>query len=235
MRREPVYTIVRNVLVVGLRLLFRWRFIGAEKLPRTGPAIIAANHISFFDPFCHAYLVDRAHRKPRFFAKAELWRNPLVAFLLRGVGAIPVERGTGDTGPVEQAVERLRAGEVTVIYPEATVTHNDDLMPMKAKTGVARVALESGAPVYPVAVWGSQWVVPKGRRTFHRLRRLQMLKVGEPLTFDGLLGQQDDAGARRTATDRIMASLEVLVRDLQALHPDGASVPPFKVRKEKPA
>jgi hypothetical protein len=75
----------------------------------------------------------------------------------------------------------------------------------------------------------------KGGRTFHRFRRLQMLKVGDPLTFPDLLGQQDDAVARRTVTDEIMASLERLVRDLQAVHPDGASVPPFKVRKEKPA
>src|SRR5688572_13057771 len=83
-RREPVYHLVRNILVLGLGIFFRWRFIGLEKIPRSGPAIIAANHISYFDPLCHAYLVDRARRRPRFFAKAELWKNPFMRFVLVG-------------------------------------------------------------------------------------------------------------------------------------------------------
>ncbi|TMK50848.1 MAG: 1-acyl-sn-glycerol-3-phosphate acyltransferase, partial [Actinobacteria bacterium] len=89
---EPIYVIVRNILVSVLRLLFRWKIDGVEKIPRTGPAIVAPNHISNFDPLCTAYLVDRAGRRPRYLAKASLWKNPVMRVIVSGCGQIPVER-----------------------------------------------------------------------------------------------------------------------------------------------
>lgn len=230
-KREPVYTLTKNVLVPLLWFFFRWRFIGLDKVPRSGPAIIAANHISYFDPLCHAYFVVKSGRRPRFFAKAELWRNPFLRFVLGNAGQIPVERGSGETGPVEKAEDALARGEVVVIYPEATITTTDDLTPMRGKTGVARVALASGAPVIPVAVWGAQWVRPKGRRAVHRWRRLMMLNAGDPMRFPEHVGRQDDPGVRREVADRIVAELDRLVRELHKLHPDGAAVPARKEAK----
>lgn len=234
MRREPMYVIARSILVPFLRLFFRWKFIGREKIPRSGPAIIAANHISYFDPLCQALLVDSSGRRPRFFAKAELWNNPLLRLVLKGARQIPVERGSGETGPVEKAIEALAQGQVCVIYPESTISTNDDLTPMKGKTGIARVALATGAPVYPSAVWGAQWIAPKGRMRVRRWRRLMMMKVGDPLVFAGRAADVDDPGARRDVTDQIMAALDSLVRELQTLHPDGAAVPPRKPERPSP-
>lgn len=233
MRREPIYVIARNILTAYLRLFFRWKFIGRDKIPRTGPAIIAANHISYFDPLCQALLVDSSGRRPRFFAKAELWENPIFRVVLKGAHQIPVERGTGEKGPVEKAIEALGDGQVCVIYPEATISEHDDLTPMKGKTGIARVALATGAPVYPSAVWGAQWVMPKGRVRTRGWRRRIIMKVGDPLVFPGRAADVDDPVSRREVTDQIMAALDSLVRELHDLYPDGASVPARKPPKER--
>jgi 1-acyl-sn-glycerol-3-phosphate acyltransferase len=216
------------MIVSFLRVFFRWEFIGLEKIPRSGPVIVAANHISYFDPLCHAYAIDRAKRRMRFFAKSELWKNPFLRFILGHAHQIPVERGTGETGPIEKAEEALAKGELVIIYPESTITRNDDLTPMQGKTGIARVALATGAPVFPIAVWGSQWVKPKRRKAKQKWRRTIMLNVGDPLEFNASRGKQDDHDVRREVTDRVVAELDRLVRELHKLHPDGPAVPPLK-------
>ena len=221
---EPMYTFLRGVLLPLLSLFFRWRLEGKENIPKRGPVIVACNHISYFDPLCHAYMIDRAGRKCRFFAKAELWRNPFLKFVLTHAHQIPVERGSGETGPVEKAIEWLRKDELVVIYPEATITTNPDLTPMQGKTGVGRVALATGAPVVPVAVWGSHWVRPKKRKPVQKFRRLIVLKAGEPMRFEDLAGR-DEAEAARDATDRVIGELDRLVRELHKVYPEGGAVP----------
>ena len=222
---EPIYVIVRSILVSVLRLLFRWKIDGVEKIPRTGPAIVAPNHISNFDQLCTAYLVDRAGRRPRYLANASLWKNPVMRVIFSGCGQIPVERGTGNDSPTRAAEDALRKGEVVVVYPEGTITTNLDLTPMKGKTGVARLTLATGVPVTPVAVWGAQWLIGKGRKWKYRGHRLIMLKIGEPMRFDEFAGRQDDPDALREVTDRVMAEIDRLVRELRKVHPDGGAVP----------
>lgn len=230
---EPTYTFARIVLLPLLFLFFRWRIIGLEKIPRRGPAIVAPNHISNLDPLCVGLMIDRAGRRPRFLAKASLWQNPLVRMILAGAKQIPVERGTGGSGPIEAAEAALARGEIVVIYPESTITDTDDVTPKRAtKTGVARLTLATGVPVYPVAVWGAQWLFGKYRKTSYRFRRTIMLSVGDPMTFDELRGRIDDPDARRDVTDRIMKEVDRLVRELHAVHPEGAAVPERKALKE---
>src|ERR1043166_87684 len=189
---EPIYVVVGNILLRLLRLLFRWKVDGLEKIPQTGPAIVASNHISNFDPLCVSYLVDRAGRRPRFLAKASLWKNPVMRLIFSGCRQIPVERGSGNVSPTRAAEQALRNGEVLVVYPEGTITTNLDLTPMKGKTGVARLTLSTGVPVTPVAVWGAQWLIGKGRKWKYRGHRLMMLKGGEPMRFDELADRVDD-------------------------------------------
>jgi 1-acyl-sn-glycerol-3-phosphate acyltransferase len=219
-----MYAVARALLLPFLKLFFRWRLLGTNNIPKGGPVIIAANHISYFDPLCHAYLIDRAGRKCRFFAKSELWKNPFLRFVLTHAHQIPVQRGSGESGPVEKAIEWLERGELVVIYPESTITTNPDLSPMQGKTGVGRVALATGAPVVPVAVWGSHWVRPKRRKRVQKWRRLIVLKAGEPLRFEDLAGRPD-ADAPREATDRVIGELDRLVREIHKIYPEGAAVP----------
>ncbi|GAC1416016.1 MAG: lysophospholipid acyltransferase family protein [Actinomycetota bacterium] len=226
---EPVYSLLVGILRPLLAIGFRWRLLGQSNVPRTGPVIFACNHISFFDPLSQGYFLVRCRRRLRFFAKAELWRNPLLRLVLKGAHQIPVHRGTGETGPVEGALAALSHGDAVVIYPEGTITRTPDLSPMKGKTGVARVALASGAPVVPVAVWGSQWVSPYKRTPGRRLGRLIFVEAGPPMTFKDLQGHDnEDPAVLREITDRIMAELDRLVRGLQKQHPDGAAIPPLK-------
>lgn len=221
---------VQLFVVPFLKFFWRFRFLDLHRVPAEGPVLIAANHISNFDPLAHALLVNETGRVMRVFAKAELFRHKIIGPVLRSCRMIPVERGTGEAGPIVAAEEALREGGLIMLYPEATLTKNDDLMPMQGKTGVARLALATGATVVPVAVWGSQWVLPKRAKILGAIRGRVLLKVGEPMTFPGLLGRQDDPDVRRDVTDRIMKELEVLVRDLHELHPRGAAVPKLEDR-----
>jgi 1-acyl-sn-glycerol-3-phosphate acyltransferase len=173
-------------------------------------------------------MIVKAGRRPRFFAKSELWQNAFLRFILKHAHQIPVQRGSGERGPVEKAIEFIKRGEVVMIYPEATVTTNPDLTPMSGKTGVARVAIATGAPVVPLAVWGSQWVKPKRRKAVQKWRRRIMVKAGEPLTFGHLIGRRDDHEVLREVTDHVMAELDRLVRELHKVHPDGAAVPELR-------
>jgi len=225
---EPIYVIVRNVLVSCLRLLYRLRAWGARSVPRTGPVIVAPNHISNFDPLCIAYLVARLmRRRPRFLAKASLWKTWYLRIILEGCRQIPVERGSGSTVPTEAAEEALRRGECVVVYPEATITTNLDLTPMAGKTGVARLALATGAPVYPVAVWGAQWMLGKGRAWRYFGHRDVYFKVGEPMFFTEYADRSNDKEALVEITARVMERITALVRDLHKIHPDGGAVPPL--------
>jgi 1-acyl-sn-glycerol-3-phosphate acyltransferase len=228
-RMEPVYVVVRTVLVAIQSVLFRFKAFGLEKVPPSGPAIIAVNHISYADPVMIAYLVDRLmKRRPRFLGKASLWDKWYLRFIMQGCGQIPVERGSGDVTPTRAAEAALRAGKTVVIYPEATITTNADLTPMAGKTGVARLTLATGTPVVPVAIWGAQWHLPKHRKGTFRRHRDIYFQIGDPMTFGEFAGRGDDREALREVTDRVMAEIDRLVRELQKVHPHGAAVPALK-------
>lgn len=222
-----IYRIVRNLLVLFLSTFWRWRFIDLHKIPSDGPVLIAANHISYFDPFCHAYCVDSAKRVLRIFGKEEVFRIPIAGRILLAMKMIPIRRGSGESGPVEVAIKALNEGGVIVVYPESTITKRPDVLPQQGKTGISRISLAARVPVTPIAIWGSHWVIPPDRKKLrlNGFRKTILLKVGDPMYFDDLYGKQDDAEVRRDVTDRIMKELERMVVELQDLHPMGAKVP----------
>jgi 1-acyl-sn-glycerol-3-phosphate acyltransferase len=210
--------LLKGVLIPPIRLWFEWRFEGFEHVPPEGPALVACNHISNFDPLAHGYFLVKAGRRPRFLAKVELFRNPISGPVLRGARQIPVRRGSGDRAPVEFGAAALREGEVVVVYPESTVTSNPDFSPMRAKTGVARLSLTTGVPVIPVAVWGSAPVWRRGR-TITRFGRPIWVRAAPPLDFSAHEDRVDDPAALRAVTDEIMAQLSLLVDDLRSRYP----------------
>jgi 1-acyl-sn-glycerol-3-phosphate acyltransferase len=200
-------------------LWFNWHMEALEQVPREGGVLLACNHISYFDPLAHGYFMLKAHRRPRFMAKAELYDNWLLRHVLEGARQIPVHRGSGDRGPVEGAKRALRDGEAVMIYAEGTLTKNPDHTPMRGKTGIARVSLEADAPVLPLAVWGSQYVdIQKG---FHpgKFGRPIWVKAGTPLDFSEYEEGRDDPAVLRTVTDQVMAELSRLVGDLRSRYP----------------
>ena len=156
--------------------------------------------MSYVDPMTVGLYVLDTGRLPRFLAKSSLFETPLIKYVARGAKQIPVYRGTADASKaLTAAVEALAAGECVLIYPEGSATRDPDCWPMRARTGVARLALMSGAPVVPVAQWGPQelWRYrARFPRPFPR-KRVQIV-AGEPID----LSRYDGRTCRRTCSVR---------------------------------
>jgi 1-acyl-sn-glycerol-3-phosphate acyltransferase len=169
-----VYWLVRAALQPFFMTYFRMRRIGREHIPSTGPVIIAANHRSFLDPFVIATMA----RRPMYYvAKKELFRRRWVAWLLGALGAFPVNRGASDAEMITTAKAILERGEIVLIFAEGTRIRPGSLG--KPKRGVGRLALETGAPVVPVAVVGTEAVRRGWRIRPHKVK----IRAGRPLRF----------------------------------------------------
>ncbi len=216
---EPWYRFAETTLKPPIQLWFNWWFEGLEEVPREGPALVACNHISYFDPLAHGYFLLKAGRRPRFLTKSELYGNWFMRHLLEGAKQIKVERGTGSAVPIENAVQALQDGEVVLIYPEATITKNPDFTPMEGKTGIARLTLATETPVLPIAVWGSQHVWQKDGARSLKFGRPIWVKAGVPLDFSAYVDDRHDPAVLRKVTDQVMAELSRLVADMRARYP----------------
>src|SRR5579875_736906 len=187
-----VYLIVRGLLQPFFHIYFRMVRIGREHIPAEGPVIVAANHRSFLDPF----VIGTMARRPMYYvAKQELFRNRWQAWLLNSLGAFPVRRGQSDEDMIRTAKAILARGDIVLIFPEGTRTRPGSLG--RPKRGVGRLALETGAPVVPVAVIGTEDV----RRGWRIRPRKVRIRAGRPLRFPRVENASPSlAGA---VTDRI--------------------------------
>lgn len=216
---EPTYLLAKAIVKPWMGTWFRWHVEGLENIPQSGPALLAVNHISFLDPFASAYVVDMAGRRPRYLAKAELFEDKRIAWIIKGAKQIPVHRGTPDAPmALDQAIEALRQGEVIVIFPEGTITNDPDLNPMAAKTGVARLALATGAPVIPMALWGTANVWPKGfAKRWWPPKQDICVRVGEAV---GVEGDPDSPEDWQRVSSEVMDEVRRLVASLRPAVPD---------------
>ena len=187
-----------------LRLLFRPEVEGVEHVPDVGPAILASNHLSYAD---WVFMPLTLHRKVTFVAKAEYFTTPGIKgwaqrHFFRSAGQVPIDRTSGDAaaGALKAAKKLLGAGELFGIYPEGTRSHDGRLY--RGRTGVARLAIETGVPVVPVAVLGTDIVAPPGKK-FGRYARPRV-RFGRPLDFSRYAGLANDRFVLRSATDEIM-------------------------------
>ncbi|HUE29418.1 MAG TPA: 1-acyl-sn-glycerol-3-phosphate acyltransferase, partial [Verrucomicrobiae bacterium] len=187
-----VYLIVRAVLQPFFHIYFRMARQGREHIPAHGPVIIASNHRSFLDPF----VIGTMARRPLYYvAKQELFRNRFQAWLLSALGAFPVRRGAGDEDSIDTAKAILARGDIVLIFPEGTRIRPGSLG--KPKRGVGRLALETGAPVVPVAVLGTEDV----RRGWRIRPRKVKIRAGRPLSFPTV--EHASPALARAVTERI--------------------------------
>jgi 1-acyl-sn-glycerol-3-phosphate acyltransferase len=211
------YRIAVGVLRPSMRLFTRHDWRGAENLPATGGFLVCSNHISDSDPVALAhFLYDNGH-PPYFLAKAALFTVPVVGRVIRGAGQIPVFRdGPEAVKAFAPAVDAVRAGKCVAIYPEATVSRDPDLWPMTGKTGAARVALETGAPLIPVAQWGAQALLPYHSFVPRLLpRKTMQVLAGPPVDLADLRDRPIDVTVLREATARIIAAITDLLAQLR--------------------
>jgi 1-acyl-sn-glycerol-3-phosphate acyltransferase len=208
------YWLAKSVLV-GPILRFFWRpwTEGLENVPADGPAILASNHLSFSDSIFMPIMV---HRKVTFLAKAEYFTTPgfkgwLSRKLVTGLGQVPIDRAGADAASAAliTGTRVLDSGALLGIYPEGTRSPDGRLY--RGKTGVARLALEAGVPVIPVAMIGTDKIQPTGR-ILPRLRPRPGIRFGAPLDFSRYAGMAGDRFVERSITDEIMYELMQLSR-----------------------
>jgi 1-acyl-sn-glycerol-3-phosphate acyltransferase len=218
-RRPSLFWPLAGLVVPPLHRVARIRVQHPEKLPATGPYILAPNHMSNIDPVVVGATVWRLGRAPRFLAKASLFRVPVVGMLLRSIGQIPVERGgrmQRGAIPLDAAKRLIEEGRGVIVYPEGSLTRDPDLWPMRGKSGAARLALQLGIPVVPVAHWGSQGLMPVNSKKL-TLRPKPQIDVlfGDPVDLTDLMGRPADGATLQAATDRIMVAITALLSELR--------------------
>jgi len=194
----------------------RWKHLDRMPAPESGGVIVALNHTSSADTVLTARLIWSSGRVPRFMIKAGVFEWPVIGWLMKGAGQIPVHRGTADAAQsLRDAVIALNNGEAVAIYPEGTTTKDPTNWPMQGKTGIARlVLLCPDVPVVPVGQWGAH----KGHG-FHLGRRTSLASIGEPLDLSRFRDQQPSQRLQREITDEIMRAVRDQVAELRGETP----------------
>jgi 1-acyl-sn-glycerol-3-phosphate acyltransferase len=226
---SPTWRLI-SVIVLRplLHLVVKNKWEGRKNIPKTGGVILAPNHLSYADWGTDALFFYESGRYPTFLIKSQAFEVKGIGPFLHKAGQLPVHRGRADAALVLKDAEKaLAAGAAVVIYPESTATRDPDLWPMVAKTGAARLALTTGAPVIPVARWGTQEVLPYGSKKVRLFPRKTVRTVaGPPVDLSRWAGQATSARALRAATAAIMADITDLVAQLRGEQPPAVPYDP---------
>jgi 1-acyl-sn-glycerol-3-phosphate acyltransferase len=227
-RRGWAFAVAVAVVKPLLLLFTKRRWVGGDKLPAEGGCVVVGNHISHLDPLTFGHFVYDHGRLPRYLAKAAVFDVPFAGTMIRKAGQIPVYRLTADASRAfTAAVEAVDNGECVVVYPEGTLSRDPGLWPMRGKTGAARIALATRAPVIPVAQWGANHILaPYAKKPRLLPRKTISMKAGDPVDLDDLRDEPPTPDVLRQATDRIMDALTLLLADLRGEEPPGARFDP---------
>lgn len=228
-------SVSKIILRPGISLMMGLDLAGLENIPAQGPVILAANHLSYMDIFAVARFADRAGRYPVFLAKSTLFKIPVIGKVIGWLGQLPVYRGQADAALVLKQAARLVAetSSCVIFYPEGTATRDPQLWPMVAKTGVARLALESDVPVVPVAHWGAQRILPYGKWVPKFLPRTTVRVVaGPPVDLSEFKGLPLANQVLRTATDKIMTEIAGLLGGIRGEQPPAEFYHPAVARRK---
>ncbi|MEY4206708.1 MAG: hypothetical protein RL255_545 [Actinomycetota bacterium] len=214
---NPAFRFGAAVMRPILNLIVKRDWRGGEKLPKSGPAIVVCNHISYLDPLTFSHFLYNNGRAPRYLGKESVFKIPIIGFIIKSAGQIPVKRESRDAiQGYEHAIAVLKAGHLLGVYPEGTLSRDPELWPMKGKTGVARLALQTGVPVYPCASWGPEKVIPPyGKRIKLFPRTKVTVLMGEPVDLSKWKGKSADSVAVEEATEAIMDEITRLLVEIR--------------------
>lgn len=217
--RPSIFWPLAAIVVPLASLLFKVEIRDGHKLPREGAYVLAPNHASEIDPIVIALAVWRMGRAPRFMAKESLFRVPVLGWVLRVTGMVPVARSTSaaaSRATLEASETLVRHGRGVIVYPEGTLTRDPGLWPMRGKTGAVRLALAGGIPLIPMAQWGAEQVLPRyGRLKLWPLRRRVSVVVGDPVDLSAYERTASQPATLVAATDVLMAEISGLLSGLR--------------------
>lgn len=211
-RPEPLY---RAVIILG-RLIFlvngyRFTIKGDRNVPKKGGAVMAINHTGYIDFVLAGLGARKSQRWVRFMAKKSIWQHKLAAFFMTGLKHIPVDRHAG-AGAFVEAVDKLKAGEVVGVYPEATMSRSFEIKELKS--GSARMAQEAGVPILPTIVWGAHRIWTKDvRKRLGRTKFPIHITIGDPI----VVGPDDDVAE---VTQHLREVMKQLLDETIAAYPE---------------
>ncbi|MBA2624504.1 MAG: HAD-IB family hydrolase [Acidimicrobiia bacterium] len=193
----------------------RFDIAGTERIPREGPAIVVANHRSYFDTAAVGLAVARSGRSLRFLGKKEVFDAPVIGQLARAMGGIRVERGTGASQPLDEAARALQAGELVALMPQGTIPRGRAFFDpvLKGRWGAAKLAARTGAPIVPLGMWGTEKVWPRSARLPNVLALsnppVVRVRVGEPFNVAGDDVDEDTAAIMAAIVDLLPPEAKV--------------------------
>ncbi|MFI6083535.1 lysophospholipid acyltransferase family protein [Streptomyces sp. NPDC051217] len=231
------YRLAAVIAKPPLIVLFKRDWRGMEHIPARDGFITVVNHNSALDPLSYGHFQYNSGRVPRLLAKAALFDVPFVGMMLRGTGQIPVYRESSNAlDAFRAAVNAIERGECVAFYPEGTLTRDPQMWPMTGKTGAARVALLTKAPVIPVAQWGANLVVPpyaKVEKSRFLSRPTLRVKAGSAIDLSRFYGMEPTPEILREVTEVIMAAITELLAEVRGEPVPAAPYDHRKVLEEK--
>ncbi len=212
-KSRATFVAVAAIVRPLFNLMMDKKWEGTEKLP-AGGFIAAPNHCTEIDPLIIGHLLYNHKRAPHFLAKSGLFNVPVLGWVLRATKQIPVERSTaGANRSLQLAQEIVAEGGAIIIYPEGTLTRDPDLWPMRGKTGAARLALATGAPVVPLAMWGPEKIFDSRRNRVSLRPRIPVtVAAGPPVD----LSRWADAPPTKATLEEMTDEIMLRIRDLLA-------------------
>ncbi|MEX1163350.1 MAG: lysophospholipid acyltransferase family protein [Nitriliruptor sp.] len=215
---NPVYTgVIGAVLATFKAMSWDVRVTGEEHVPATGGGIVATNHVGYLDFVFAGYGVrQQGKRRLRFVAKREVFDNTFSGPLMRAMGHIPVDRGGNTVVAMREVSNALDAGDLVGMFPEGTISRS--FVPLPGRPGAVRMAVGSGVPLIPGAVWGTQRIYTKGRKPSPARKAVVTVVFGPPVAYEP--GEDPVA-----VHERLMAAIGELVTRLQDEYPQAPSSP----------
>ncbi|MBJ2122500.1 1-acyl-sn-glycerol-3-phosphate acyltransferase [Arthrobacter sp. MSA 4-2] len=232
---RATFAVLAGILRPVLNLLMNKQWIDTQKLPRDSGFILCPNHVTEIDPIVVGHLLYNNKVMPHFLAKASLFSVPVLGHALRATRQIPVERTTaGANRSLEAAQQAIADGGGIIVYPEGTLTRDPGMWPMKGRTGAARLALQTGAPVVPMAHWGAQEVFPRyARRLYLFPRKTSRVIVGDPVDLSDFRDRPITRDTLNEATDRIVDAITALLAELRGEQPPAERWDPAAKRQKR--
>lgn len=202
------YQLIRGILAVFCKVMFRLRVEGTHNIPRTGAFVLAPIHRSNIDTPIAAALT---RRRLRFMGKDSLWKVKPIGSILSALGGFPVTRGSADREAMKRCIEVLGHGEPLVLFPEGTRQSGPTVCPLF--DGAAYIAVKAGVPIIPVGIGGSEDVMPKGSKMIYP--RKCVVVIGEPISAVADESGRIPRSAVKDVTDRLSSSLQMLFDEAQ--------------------